>query len=196
MPLYKTCSDQELSSFLAQEDGDAFAEIYNRYWALLFRHARRMTKDDDLAKDIVQDVFISLWDKATERQFNFSLSSYLYTTVRNRILNMYDKEKVRSNYLSSLTEFISHGENVTDHLLRERQLSARIEHEISLLPRKMRTIFEMSRKENMSYKVIAADLELSDNTVKKQISNAIKILRLKLGTLISLLSAILYLINF
>ena len=109
---------------------------------------------------------------------------------------MYDKEKVRSNYLSSLTEFISHGENVTDHLLRERQLSARIEHEISLLPRKMRTIFEMSRKENMSYKVIAADLELSDNTVKKQISNAIKILRLKLGTLISLLSAISYLINF
>jgi len=183
MSVYKTCSDHELAALLTEGNGDAFAEIYNRYWALLYRHALRMTKDDELAKDVVQDVFVSLWDKANEIQCSFSLTSYLYSAVRNKVLNLYHKKKVRTNYLASLGEFIKDGENLTDHLLRERMLSVKIEQEISLLPKKMREVFEMSRKANISYKEIAGDLNISDKTVKKQVSNAIKILRLKLGTL-------------
>lgn len=186
MPVYKSCNDRELVSFLKEGDGQAFSEIYDRYWAVLYRHARQMTKNDELAKDVVQDVFVSLWDKGAEINFSFSLSAYLYATTRNKIINLYDKEKVKSRYIESLSSFISDGENVTDHRLRERLLSERIEQEVSKLPRKMKEIFEMSRKANMSCKEIASNLDLSDKTVKRQISNAIKILRLKFGILVSI----------
>lgn len=187
MTAYHTYTDDKLTELLNTGDGDAFAEIYNRYWAVIYRHARRMAKDDELAKDVVQDVFVSLWDKATELQLNFSLSAYLYTTTRNKILNLFDRDKVKSNYIASLGNFITTGENITDHLLRERMLAAKIEQEIALLPKKMREVFEMSRKANMTYKQIADSLDISDKTVKKQMSNAIKILRLKLGALFTVI---------
>ncbi|MEQ7799682.1 RNA polymerase sigma-70 factor [Pedobacter sp. ASV1-7] len=190
MRLYKSLSDTELTSFLKGGDRNAFSEIYDRYWGLLYRHARRMTNDDELAKDIVQDVFVSLWDRGSEIHFSHSLSAYLYSTTRNKVINLYDKEKVKTKYIASLTSFLKNSENVTDHLLRERLLSALIEQEISMLPKKMKEIFEMSRKANMSAKEIAANLELSDKTVKRQISNAIKILRLKFSCLMLLMQFI------
>lgn len=185
MANYKAHTDVELTAFLAEGDNAAFAEIYNRYWVVLYSHARKMTRDDDLAKDVVQDVFISLWDKVAETEFSFSLKAYLYATVRNRILNLYDKEKVKSKYLSSLEDFDRSGENVTDYRLRETLLAEHIDREILQLPGKMREIFEMSRKLNMTYKEISEQLDISDKTVKKQMSNAIKILRVKLGSLFS-----------
>jgi len=191
MSIYTTYTDHQLTDLLAKKNGEAFSEIYNRYWAVIFRHARRMTKDDDLAKDVVQDVFVSLWDKAMDIQLEGSLSSYLYATARNKILNIYDRTRVKNKYIASLEHFMKNGENITDHLLRERLLASKIEQEISLLPKKMRQVFEMSRKSNMTYKQIAENLNISDKTVKKQMSNAIKILRLKLGALFVLILALL-----
>mgnify|MGYP003575295760 FL=1 len=184
---YRTHNDAELFALVKAGEDRAFAEIYDRYWELLFRHARRMVKDDNLAQDIVQDVFISLWDKIGQMDLRLSVSSYLYASVRNKILNLIERDKVRNNYLESMTAFISHGENITDHRVRERMLKEKIEHEVSLLPAKMKQVFEMSRKDNMSHKEIAETLSISDKTVKKQMSNAIKILRLRLGSLLSLI---------
>lgn len=183
MSVDKNLTDKELSILLKNGEEKVFSVIYDRYWAVLFQHARRMTRNDELAKDVVQDVFINLWDKASELNLNHSLSSYLYTSIRNKIINLYDKEKVKTRYLDSLANFMEAGENITDHLLREKMLSVRIEKEIAQLPKGMKQIFEMSRKDNKSYKAIADDLNISDKTVKKQISNAIKILRLKLNLL-------------
>ena len=69
----------------------------------------------------------------------------------------------------------------TDHLIREKQLKAYIEKEIQALPPKMRAIFEMSRKEHLSYKEIAAITNTSENNVSTQVNNALRILRAKLG---------------
>ncbi len=187
MQEYHTYHDKELILLLKKDDHTAFSEIYKRYWAILYRHALKMTRDEELAKDIVQDVFISLWDKSDQLQLNASLNAYLYATTRNKILNLFEKEKVKTNYVQTLGLHLERGENITDHRLRERLLNEKIEDEIAQLPKKMRQVFEMSRKENMSYKKIAEELELSDKTVKKQVSNAIKILRLKLDFLLALI---------
>lgn len=187
MPGYQIYTDAELFLLVKEGDNTAFSEIYDRYWELLFRHAKRMTRDDGVAQDIVQDVFISLWDKIEETDMKFSLSSYLYTSVRNKILNLIEHNKVRNNYLQSMTLFIPQGENLTDHRVRDRMLKEKIEQEVLLLPVKMKQVFEMSRKQNMSYKEIAETLNLSDKTVKKQINNALKILRFKLTSLLLLL---------
>ena len=186
MKKYKTYQDTEL--FLLAKDGDqlAFAEVYERYWEVLFRHALRMTKDKALAEDIVQEVFIALWNRIEQTDLTFIVGSYLYTMVRNKFLNLVQHQSVCDNYLMSLADFLANGESVTDYRCRENQLKTKIEQEVAQLPSKMRTVFELSRKENKTHKEIAVLLKISDKTVKKQVSNAVKILRLKLGSIISI----------
>ncbi|MFD1630280.1 RNA polymerase sigma factor [Pseudopedobacter beijingensis] len=181
MNTYSSYSDKELFDLLKNGNRNAFAEIYDRYWALLYKHAYRLIKDQDLAQDVVQEVFVSLWDKIKAIDLQFSISSYLYTAVRNKVLNLIQRDKVKNNYIESLANFVASSEAITDYRLREGLLKEKIEKEVAALPSKMRQVFEMSRIQNMSHKQIAEELNLSDKTVKKQMSNAIKILRLKLG---------------
>lgn len=181
MRLYSDLSDSDLADLLKSGDKLAFTEIYERYWGVLLRHARRMLHDDEETKDVLQEVFITLWNKAPELELNTSLSSYLYALVRNRILNLIARDKVKASYLASLEDFIDHGEATADYAIRTNQLAAQIEEELALLPPKMRAVFELSRKHNLSYHQISEKLSISDNTVKKQISKAIKQLKLKLG---------------
>jgi RNA polymerase sigma factor (sigma-70 family) len=93
-------------------------------------------------------------------------------------------QQVESKYVSSLQRFLEEGYCVTDHQVRERQLAALIEKGISELPPKMREVFELSRKQAMSHKEIAEQLNLSEQTVRTQVKNALRILRLKLGMML------------
>ena len=178
---YSIHTDQELLALLRQEDKIAYTVIYDRYWAILFRHARKMTRNDEQAADVIQDLFTAIWLNASSLEVKSSLSSYLYTALRNRILKLIRHEQVKVNYLNTLPDFKNEGRNNTDELLREKELSTQIEEEISQLPPKMREIFELSRKAHLSYKQIAEETNIAEGTVKKQVYNALKILRAKLG---------------
>jgi len=179
---YKNLSDVELTCLLKASNHAAFTEIYNRYWLLLFNHARRMLKDDEQAKDVVQDTFNSLFDKTGKLQVHISLSAYLYQTVRYMIFNLIRHEKVKINYLNSIQAYFQTGVCSTDELIREKELKQQIEQEIEMLPAKMRRIFELSRKAHLSYKEIAEQTMTSEGTVRKQVYYALKILRGKLGS--------------
>lgn len=187
---YSTLTDSELTDRLRQQDRTAYTHIYKRYWAILYRHALRMIRDESEATDIVQEIFVALWLKAADLNFNTSLSSYLYAAVRNRIIDIANRNKLKQAYLESLQDYLENGECITDELIREKELKAKIDAEIALLPEKMREVFLLSRRSNMSYKDIASELNISEGTVKKQVYNAIKILRLKFGMLFSILSII------
>ena len=187
MKKYKTYQDADLFSLVKDGDEQAFGELYERYWEVLFRHALRMTKDQAQAEDIVQEVFIALWKRIENTELPFMVDSYLYTMVRNRFLNLVQHQTVKTNYIQSLSDFLQKTESVTDHKCRENQLKAKIEQEVAQLPTKMRTIFQMSRNEYKTHKEIALVLNISDKTVKKQVSNAVRILRFKLGSIISLI---------
>jgi len=158
----------------------AYEEIYHRYSALLFNHARKMIQNDEDAKDLVQDVFSVFWLDGPTLELQTTLSAYLYALVRYKVFNLIDRKKVRSNYLSSLEELIKKNEYSGEYRVREKQMEELIEKEISALPPKMREVFELSRKANLNYREIAEKLDISDNTVKKQMSNALKILRSRL----------------
>lgn len=178
---YRLLTDQELFHCLKQRKAAAFAEIYERYWSVLFLHAKRMMGDDEQARDIVQDVFVGFWHKSAALELSISLSGYLYRAMRNRVLDHFKHQKVMNDYLGSLNEFMLEGEMVTDGLVREKELAQIIEREIAALPAGMRRVFELSRKQHLSYAEIAAELQLSENTVKSQVSNALRILRTRLG---------------
>jgi RNA polymerase sigma-70 factor (family 1) len=180
---YSNLKDEELLQLLRFGDHTAYEELYRRYWAILFRHARKMLSNDEEAKDLVQDLFATLWNKAAELIIQSSFSAYLYGMVRYKVFDLIDKRKVQKHHLQSLENFIHRGECTTDHTVRENELSKIIEREISMLPSKMREVFELSRKSHFSYQQISTHLQISDQTVKKQIYNALKILRFKLGSI-------------
>jgi RNA polymerase sigma-70 factor (ECF subfamily) len=181
MAAYGVYSDQELLELLKTGDQRAYTVIYDRYWGILFRHAWKMLRDEEQSADVLQDLFTTIWVNASTLDIKNSLSSYLYSALRNRILKLIRHEQVQVNYLGTLPDFEKEGRNITDELLREKELAAQIEQEIALLPAKMREIFELSRKAHLSYRQIAEETNVSEGTVKKQVYNALKILRAKLG---------------
>ncbi|RBQ07863.1 RNA polymerase sigma factor [Pedobacter miscanthi] len=190
MILTELMKDEELVARLKAGDHKAFGTIYNRYKGPLFRHALRMLRNEEEAEDILHELFAALWTKANQYDSSVPLASFLYRALRNRIYNHMAYSKVRARYVESLQNHIQSGKNITDEQLRERELSELIEREVASLPPQMRRIFELSRKANLSHREIAELMNLADNTVKKQISLAIGVLRKKLQYIILFFSVL------
>ena len=187
MAVYDTYNDEQLIELIRSNDQAAYAEIYNRFKGVLYIHAYRLLQDKEEAKDTVHEIFARLWTKREQLHLTIGLSAYLYAAVRNRIFDLIARKKVESEYLSSLQAFIRQDDFITDHLIREKELVAMIGREIAALPPKMREVFELSRKANLTHQQIAKQLDVSEQTVKKQVNNALKTLRLKLGVVTYLL---------
>jgi len=182
-----TLSDTDLIAQLKLGSENAFTEIYNRYWSVLYLHARHMLNNRDEARDIVQEVFTSFWNKAETLAATTNINAYLYRSTRNSVLNLIRKEKSKQAYLSELGDFYEKGEFSTDSQVNFNELKRLIDQEVALLPIKMRRVFEMSRNENLSHAQISQQLDISDLTVKKQINKALHILRHRLGIPLSVL---------
>lgn len=181
MSNYTLHTDADLLDLMRSGDHLAFAEIYHRYKLTLHHHALTKLGDTTEAQDAIQEVFSNLWLKREVLNITQNLSGYLYTSVRNYILNLIARKEVQDKYISSMLHFSSEKQIVTDHRVRENMLQQAIEREIAGLPEKMRQVFELSRKQHLSNKEIAAIMGTSEQTVKKQISNTLKLLRGRLG---------------
>ncbi|AMP99696.1 hypothetical protein AY601_2814 [Pedobacter cryoconitis] len=179
-------NDESLLLMLKSGDQLAFSEIYQRYWPILYRHAFRMLKSDAESEDVVQDIFIKFWKTAPNLPDHTTLGAYLYTMVRNTVLNIIAKSSVHASYRSDLERFMVDGYELSDHLVREKILAKLIEQEIQQLPSRMREVFERKRIDHLSYKEIAEAMNISELTVKTQMNKAITILRRKLGNHIAL----------
>jgi len=184
-------SDPELLRLLKTGDRAAFAEVYDRHWGTLYMHALKMLHDREEAKDVVQEVFIQLWNKAAYLDISSSLSAYLFCSTRNKVLNLIRDKKTRSGYIDLFSLYIEEHHNDTLEYIQEKELLQAIEAVIQSLPEKMREVFELSRKEHLSHKEIAQKLGISDKTVKRQVSNALHILRSELNRPETLILAIL-----
>lgn len=157
-----------------------FKEVYENHWLKLYLHLLKMVDDEDDAKDIVQEVFTNLWNNFDSVGINTSYSSYLYASVRNRAINYLAHKKVIVDYEKyQESQLQSQYSNSPDVFLIEKELAHQINSEIDSLPPKMAVIFRKSRLENKSYKEIAEELEIAENTVKKQVSRALRLMREK-----------------
>lgn len=180
--------DRHLLSLVSRGDESAFSILFHRYNRQLYAHAYHKLRDAEEAKDVVQEVFINFWNIAQRQPLIAeNLSSYLQTAVRNKILDTLAKKKSASTYLASLQDYIDQAEVRADHPIRERQMQDLIDTAILALPNRMRAVFELSRKQHLSHKEIAQQLNISDQTVTDQIKKALRILRVKLGIILSLL---------
>ena len=176
--------DEELVDLLRQHDEVAFSILYERYWILLFRHANHMLKDESLAQDVLQEVFISLWSNASFLKPQTNLTAYLYKATRNRVLNILAQDKLRDEHLQHFLLFMEQKVIIPDEKLREKELMSILETELKDLPDKMREVFELSRIEQLSHQEIAEKLNITKHTVKSQINNVLKRLRNRLKILL------------
>jgi RNA polymerase sigma-70 factor (ECF subfamily) len=181
MTNYSNFTDHELTVLLAEGDQIAFTEIFDRYKVILYKHACRLLNNYEEANDVIQDIFTKLWEKRDTINLKTSLSSYLYSAVRNRIFNLMSHQKVVSKYLEATYDFEDKGNYIVDEQIMMKELATIIEREIDALPPKMREVFKLSR-EKSTYKEIAQVLNISDKTVKQQVHNAVKILKVKVNS--------------
>lgn len=181
MPVYRLLTDDEIFVLIKEGDHLAYTQLFDRFYGLLYIHALKIIRDEDEAKDLVQELFEMIWKKRESLCFTGSISSYLYACIRNLVLNQIAHQKVRARYVDSLKEFMEQEDYLADFQVREQQLKQFIEEAIAALPTKMSEIFRLSRHEYLSHKEIAAKLDLSELTVKTQVKRALKILKPKFG---------------
>lgn len=181
MTYYKKFSDSELVDLLRQGDNCAFIEIFDRYYVLLFSFTCRRLNDKELSKDLIHDAFAHIWEKRETVNIPGELGAFLFTVVKNRILDLYKHKKVTQKYVDNFQHFLESNQDAADYRVRHNDLLALIEKEIAALPEKMRVVFELSRKEIMNRKEISEHLGLPENTVKTNMHRALKILRRRLG---------------
>lgn len=183
--MHHQLTDEELLLLMRQGDAAALGVIYDRYWESMSLYVLKMTQSYDDASDIVQEVFVSLWKRGPELAIRGPLRPYLMTAVRNRAIRYIENHLKKRNFLSSLS---SHYEQLTregyhPHHLETRELEDQLTGAVTNLPSRMKEVFILSRNENLTNKEIAARLNIAETTVKKQVSNALKVLRAQTGSL-------------
>lgn len=171
---YNTYTDDQLWRYITLDDQDAFAAVYHRYWKVLYLRARNMLSDGDLAQDIVQEVFISLWHRRQEVEITH-LKAYLFQAVRFQELKALRNLKSDTNFYERLA-------HISKDLLQHepmafKELDSVLQRVLATFPEDQRTIFSMSRDEGLTYREIADRMEISVKTVEKKISQALRAIR-------------------
>ena len=192
MGTHSTYSDQQLAASLKAGDERAYTEIYHRFKTVLYGHAYNKLRNREEVTDLLQEVFTQLWQNRGQLDLNSTLPAYLYGMLRNQVFKLIRSKSTSSRYYDSILHSINTGVCETDHRVREKQLVRLIEEAVDQLPEKMREVFILSRKMHMSHQGIADELGLSESTVKKQVQNALKILRGKLGLVLWVVMLIKY----
>lgn len=170
--------DSELLSKLRSHDRVAFELLYRRYWQNLYDFAFLKTHDTNTAEEIVQDLFVTIWEKRESLQIK-NLRNYLFTAVRNRVIDHY-KEKVFAE-LDNIEP-----PEAPEYSFFLEELEATMQNSIAQLPDKTQRIFLLSRFEGKTVRQISADLNLPERTVEYHITQALRMLKVLLKEFIAL----------
>lgn len=168
----------------AKGDEKAFEYIYKTYFSFMLNYAGQILKDTDAAEEIVESVFLNIWENRSEIKLETSLKAYLFKSVYNHCLNYIKHKQVKEKYVLYFKHHVAADEDgniiSSDYpmsQLIENELSEIIEQSIQRLPGQCREVFMMSRYQNLKNEEIAQKLNISVNTVRTHISRALSRLR-------------------
>lgn len=175
-------SDIFLFSQVKAGNAEAFEQIFKNHYNDLARFCFSLVRDETVAEEITQEVFIYLWEKKEQIEISSSLKSYLYSAIKNKSINYIKYDLPKQRILMDLSDtFIS-----SSHDYQEpgevKRLKKKIQWAINQLPEKCKQIFLLSRYGGLTYQEIAEELDLSVKTVENQMSIALKKLRESLET--------------
>ena len=170
----------EESRYLLNRDSEAeFEEVFRANFKNLHAYANTIVHDDVMAEEMVQNVFCRLWEKREQIQIRESVGAYLYRSVYHESLNYLKHLKVRDAYQTYIINHMADTGNAA-YEIELGELEDRLGVALLELPEKCRTIFQMSRFEELKYQEIADKIEIPVKTVENQMGKALKLLRLKL----------------
>ncbi len=186
-------SKEQLLTGLKRKDLKAYETLFHKYHGRLVLFAKKFTGDLELAKDIVQEAFLTLWEKSETLSIKDSPKSYLYQAVRNKSLNqlrhLQIKDSAKDEIISNIIEserLIYSDFNDPFYSLLEMEMEQKMEQAINNLPDKCREIFLLRSKENLKNKEVAEKMGISVKMVEKYISKSLRILRTELAEYISI----------
>ncbi len=174
---FREKTDTELVALLVRDNEAAFSELYVRYKNKLYYFVFHLLKSKEETNDIVQEIFIRIWESRSFINPDLSFSSFLYTMARNRILNYFRDIDIDEKVKEILATQKAKEEEAIDTQIIYTEYQEILRNAISRLPPQRQKIFNMSRIENMSHKEIAAQLGISVNTVQEHISEALKFIK-------------------
>lgn len=166
----------------------SFEQLFKSHYKELHAYANVMLRDQDLAEEIVQNMFLKFWEKRELLQVQTSIKAYLYKCVYHDSLNYIKRQKVETKYQHYAAYSMNDSHEAASSRVELNELEMKLHHALNELPEHCRTIFQMSRFEELKYREIAEQLGLSIKTVENQMGKALKILRLKLADFITLIT--------
>ena len=165
---------------LAPKGVVAFEQLFKMHFRGLHAYAYTIVKDDAVAEDIVQNVFFKVWEKRELLEIESSHKAYLYKAVYHDSLNYLKHKKVKAAHAMHVVHQANDKVENTSGKVLTTELKERIHGALNELPEQCRTVFQMSRFEELKYREIAEMLEISPKTVENQMGKALKLLRVKL----------------
>jgi RNA polymerase sigma-70 factor (ECF subfamily) len=185
-------NDTQIVDLLAKKDQIVFEQVFKEHFKNLHAYAAAIVRDEPAAEEIVQNVFLKLWDRGGQFSIQSSVAAYLYRAVHNESLNYLKHEKVKQSYIQHAKHSMSDStRETTSKKVLLAELEQKIKTALSELPEQCRTIFQMSRFEELKYQQIADKLGISIKTVEAQMGKALKLLRVKLVDYLPLITLLL-----
>ncbi|MGL4292750.1 MAG: RNA polymerase sigma-70 factor [Bacteroidales bacterium] len=174
--------EKDLLLKIKQGDKDAFAIVFKKYYTDLVLFCGTIIQDRDVCEDIVQNLFLSLWENRKEITIQKAVKSYLIAGVKNKAFDNIRHEKVKcafNEYWFAIGD-LEQSVYDTENYVLYSELSARLNHAILNLPEKQKQVFLLSNQDNLKQKEIAAKLGVSLRTVELRMHEALKILKVEL----------------
>jgi len=172
-----TYNEQSVILRLQKGDSDAFRELYNQYHQPLYHYVLRFVKSPALAEDVLQDVFLKIWEIRSRIDPELSFKAYLYRISRNSVFKLLKKIAVDENLRTQVLRQFSQSVADADLKVLWQQYEALLQAAINRLPPQRQKVFKLCREEGKSYEQVAEELGISRNTVKEHMVLAMKLIR-------------------
>nr|WP_299381702.1 RNA polymerase sigma-70 factor [Allomuricauda sp.] len=177
-------TDEALLRRLKLNDEKALTELYDRYWDSAYISAYQALRDKKICEDVIQELFVDIWNRRKKLKIKTTFKSYFFTCVRYQVFAQIRKREnvVRTDLFENLDQRIHHNCPETEYVYHE--LEERINTTVALLPKKCREVFMLSRNEQLTHSEISDRLHISTKTVENHLTKALKILRKSVGALL------------
>jgi RNA polymerase sigma-70 factor (family 1) len=179
---YTTYSDEQLITLLKDSDVKAFDTLYHKYWKFLYSVSYKKLQNSEDAKEIVQDIFLDVWNRRNAISLTSNLSSYLSVATNYRVLRILAQREIHSRYEKNQLELVPQFV-LPEDLLSFEEIRLKLEHLVAALPEKCRMVFLLSRNNKMTGRQISEHMAISEKTVEAHLTKALRRLKTGLGLL-------------
>ena len=168
-------TDQQILEHLAKNDVQAFDFLYNKYFPKLYGAVYKRLQNRELTEEVIQELFISLWERRGVLTISTTIETYLFSSVKYLVIAQYKKNNLFEKYSNSLNPEVN-DTNFTEQVIAFDELNAAYQNSLKLLPERCREIFLLKRT-GLSQREISEKMDISEKTVENQMTKALKILR-------------------